>query len=52
MTAYERRYLRQLRDVGVATAIAQHDPAGLDKAFGSSTPAAADARYDRSRKWW
>ena len=31
--AYERRYHRQLRDVSVATAIAHHDPKGLDKAF-------------------
>ena len=36
--AYERRYHRQLRDVGVATALAQHDPKGLDKLLPPAGP--------------
>jgi len=46
VAAYERRYHRQLRDVGIATALAQHDPKGLDKLL-PPTPA-----RDGGEKWW
>ena len=48
--AYERRYRRELRDIGIATAIAQHDPQGLDQAFGPTE--AKREGFDRSKKWW
>jgi hypothetical protein len=50
--AYERRYRRQLRDVGIATAIAQHDPQGLDQAFGPGPGRPREDAFDRSKKWW
>lgn len=49
MAAYERRYRRQLRDLGVATAIAQHDPQGLDQAFRDQPQG---GELDRAKKWW
>lgn len=53
MDAYERRYRRQLHDIGVAHAIAQHDPGNLDQAF-HHRPASdgAEAAPDAAKKWW
>lgn len=50
MTAYERRYHRQLRDIGVATALAQHDPQALDRL----TAPTRHPNGDRAggEKWW
>jgi hypothetical protein len=47
VTAYQQRYHRQLRDVGVATALAQHDPKGLDKLI---PPAPGNGEVEG--KWW
>ena len=46
VTAYQDRYHRQLRDVGIATALAQHDPKGLDKLLPPTSPKGTDG------KWW
>jgi hypothetical protein len=46
--AYEQRYHRQLRDVGIATALAQHDPKGLDRLLPPTT-----SKSDKTDgKWW
>jgi hypothetical protein len=50
VAAYEQRYHRHLHDVGVATAIAHHDPQGLEKAF--ATRPREDERYDKTKRWW
>lgn len=48
VAAYERRYQRELHDLGVATALAQHDPQGLTKLAPAPPPA---PRAD-GEKWW
>jgi hypothetical protein len=48
VAAYERRYQRELHDIGVATALAQHDPKGLDKL----APPAPRNGGDQREKWW
>lgn len=51
MAAYERRYHRHLHDLGVATAIAHHDPQGLEKAFQPPRPR-GEEKYNSDGKWW
>jgi hypothetical protein len=46
VTAYQHRYQRQLRDIGIATALAQHDPQGLDKLLSPPTDGKGES------KWW
>ena len=43
------RYHKHLRDVGVATAIAHHDPQNLDAAFKTAAPPKG---ADKGEKWW
>jgi hypothetical protein len=52
VTAYERRYHRQLRDIGIATALAQHDPQGLDKLLPPAGPSVNDEQGKPGSKWW